>query len=224
MRRLGALVILWTAAASTLSGQRSALREVRHDGLAGLTFVVAQPLGDFERHGAVAVGLTGFGVFPLTRAGGLGLRLDGAYMMYDADYRGYGVSTSSSIGTLAIGPQLTLGRGPLRLYGFATLGGSLFWTSASYDDYCGCYYGDSFFLDGHFTTVSQLGTGLLIAVGRGRNPVAIDLGVRDMRHALVKYVPAGGISDNGDGTFTVTRVETPVRLRVFQIGVSVGVR
>jgi hypothetical protein len=224
MRRLGGLLLICAAAASSLHGQRSALREVRHGGSAGLTFVVAQPLGDFERNGAVAVGLTGYGVFPLDRTGVIGLRLDGHYMVYDADYRGYGVSTSSSIGTIAVGPQVTLGSGPLRLYGFATAGGSLFWTSVSFDDYCGCYYGDDFVLDGHFTTVTQVGSGILLSVGRGRTPVAIDLGVRDVRHDLVTYVPAGGITDNGGGTYAVDRVQSPVRMRVFQIGVSFGIR
>ncbi|HEY3279092.1 MAG TPA: hypothetical protein VGJ83_01155 [Gemmatimonadales bacterium] len=226
MRRLGGLVLMCVAAASPLLGQRSALREVRSGGSAGLTFVIAQPLGEFERNGAVAVGLTMYGVFPLDRSGALGLRLDGDYMMYDADYRGYGVSTSSSIGTLAVGPQVTFGRGPLRLYGFATVGGSAFWTSVSFDRYCGCYYGDDFILDGHFTTVTQVGSGILINLGgrRRRTPVSIDLGVRDMRHDLVKYVPAGGVTDNGDGSYTVDRVETPVSMRVFQIGVSFGIR
>jgi hypothetical protein len=219
MRRLGGLVLICAAAASSLEGQRSALREVRDRGSAGINFVVGQPLGEFRRHGNAAFGLTGFGVF----GGALGVRVDGAYLIYDSDYLGYGVSTSSSIGTIAVGPQLTLGRGPLRLYGFATVGGSLFWSSASDRDYCGCYAGDDFFLDGHFTTTQQVGTGMLITIARRRTPVAIDVGVRDMRHALVTYVPAGGITENGDGTYTVEQVQTPVRLKVFQIGVSVGV-
>lgn len=224
MRRIGMAGLGLVLAAAPLSGQRSALREVRDDGSAGITFVVAQPLGDFKRNGDVAAGLTLFGVVGLDRNGTVGLRIDGAYLVYDADYQGYGVSTTSQIGTLAVGPQVTLGRGPLRLYGFATLGGSLFWSSASYDGYCGCYDSDVFFLDGHFTTATQLGTGVLITVSRRRTPVAIDLGMREMRHDRVKYVPAGGFTDNGDGTYTVERVETPVHLRVFQVGVSIGVR
>jgi hypothetical protein len=224
MRRILGVALTLATATSSLFGQRSALREVRDAGSAGFTLVVAQPLGEFRRNGNVAAGITGFAVVGLDRSASLGMRIDGAYMIYDAAYRGYGVSTNSSIGTLAVGPQLTLGQGPLRLYGFATLGGSLFWTSASYDGYCGCYDSGAFYLDGHFTTTTQLGTGMLITVSRRRTPVAIDLGVRDVRHDRVTYVPAGGLTDNGDGTFTARRVETPVRLRVFQVGVSVGLR
>jgi hypothetical protein len=32
------------------------------------------------------------------------------------------------------------------------------------------------------------------------------------------------MTDNGNGTFTARRVTTPVELRVFQVGVSVGIR
>lgn len=225
MRRIGVAALgLGLAAAAPLAGQRSALREVRYGGAAGVTFVVAQPLGAFRLHGAVAPGLTGFAVVPTGRTGALGVRIDGSYLVYDANYYGYGVSTTSSIGTLAVGPQLTLGRGPMRLYGFGTVGGTLFWTNASYSGGCGCYDSDDFILDGHFTTTTQVGGGLLITVSRRNTPVAIDLGVRDVRHDRVKYVSAGSIRDNGDGTFSATRVETPVALRVYQIGVSIGLR
>ncbi len=229
MRRTIGLALLLVALTSPLIGQRiagrrSGLREVRNDGSVGLTFVVAQPLGEFRRNGDVAAGLTGFAVVGLDRRASVGLRIDGAYMVYDAAYFGYGVSSTSSIGTLALGPQVTLGQGPLRLYGFGTVGGSLFWTSASYSGSCGCYDPDVFFLDGHFTTTTQLGGGMLITISQRRSPVAIDLGVRDVRHDRVTYVPANGMTDNGDGTFTARRVTTPVELRVFQIGVSIGLR
>jgi hypothetical protein len=228
MRRIIGLALTLVAATSPLFGQRSGrpsgLREVRNDGSLGLTLVVAQPLGEFRRNSDVAAGLTGFAVVGLGRSSGVGLRIDGTYMVYDADYRGYGLSTTSSIGSLAIGPQVTLGHGPIRPYGFATLGGSLFWTSLTDDNYCGCYDSEVFFLNGRFTTVTQVGTGLLITVSQRRTPVALDLGVRDVRHERVRYVPAGGITENADGSFSVQRVETPVRMRVFQIGVSVGIR
>ena len=224
MRRIIGLALTLVTATSPLLGQRSALREVRDGGSAGLTLVVAQPLGEFRRNANVATGLTGFAVVGLDRTASLGLRIDGAYVVYDSDYRGYGITTTSSIGSLAIGPQITLGRGPIRPYGFATLGGSVFWSSVSQDNYCGCYDSDVFYLNGRFTTVTQVGTGLMIAVSRRRTPVALDLGVRDVRHDRVRYVPAGGITENSDGSFSVQRVETPVRMRVFQIGVSVGIR
>ena len=227
MRRIIGLALTLVATTSPLFGQRSGhpsgLREARAGGSFGFNLVVAQPLGEFRRNGDVAAGLTGFAVVGLGRTSTLGLRIDGAYVVYDADYRGYGVSTTSSIGSFAIGPQVTLGQGPIRPYGFATMGGSIFWTSVRDDYYCGCYDSEVFVLNGRFTTVTQVGTGLLINMSRGRTPVALDLGVREMRHEQVRYVPAGGITENPDGSFTVQRVETPVSMRVFQVGVAIGI-
>jgi len=218
MRRIGMAVLGLALVATPLFGQRSALREVRDGGSFGVNFVVAQPLGEFRRNGNVAAGLSVFGV---TSGNALALRIDGSWMAYDAQYQGYGVSTLSQIGTIAAGPQLTLGQGPLRFYGFATIGGSLFWSSASYGG-CGCS-GDSF-LDGHFTTTTSAGAGVLIRLSRGRTPIAIDFGARAVRHDRVRYVPAGGLTQNSDGSFSATQVETPVDMRVYQVGVSIGIR
>lgn len=224
MRRIIGLALTLATVSTPLIAQRSALREVRNEGSVGLTFVVAQPLGEFRRNGDVAAGLTGFVVVGVDRMASLGIRIDGQYMIYDSDYRGYGISTTSSIGSLALGPQVTLGQGPIRPYGFATVGASMFWSSVSDANSCGCYDSDVFVLNGRFTTVAQLGGGLLITVSRRRTAVALDLGVRDVRHDRVRYVPAHGITENSDGSFTVERVETPVRMLVYQIGVSFSIR
>jgi hypothetical protein len=219
MRRIGMAVLGLTLVTTPLVGQRSALREVSGGGSGsfGANFVVAQPLGEFRRNSDAAAGLSIFGV---TSGGALALRIDGGWMVYDAQYQGYGVSTVSQIGTIDAGPQLTLGQGPLRFYGFATIGGSLFWSTASYG--CGCSGSD--WLDGHFTTTTSAGGGVLIGLSRGRTPIAIDLGGRAVRHDRVKYVPAGGLTQNSDGSFTATQVETRVDMRVYQIGVSIGIR
>jgi hypothetical protein len=221
MRRIGMVVLALSGlvtVASSLSAQRSALREVRDGGgMVGANVVVAQPLGTFRSTGNVAAGISLWGV---TSGGTLALRVDGGWMLYDSQYQGYGITTVSQIGTLGAGPQLTLGRGPLRFYGFATIGGSFFWSSVNGG--CGC--GSDSFLDGHFTTTTSAGGGILLGVSRGRTPIAIDLGVRGVRHDRVKYIPAGGITQNADGTFSAQQVETPVEQRVFQVGVSIGLR
>ena len=224
---LSMLALSFAAAApSALAGQRSALREVRGGdrgrGGFGLSFVVGDPMGDFARYGDVAGGLNLFGAFPLGRSGALDLRLDGSWFFYGHDGYGNGLSTTYSIGTLGIGPQLNFGEGPVRAYGFATVGGSLFYTATEYRDYCGCYGSETLYDDGHFTTATQLGAGLLLTVSRRRSPVAIDLGVRDLRNDRVTYVPTGGVTQNSDGSFTVDHVTTPVRLRVYHFGVSFG--
>ncbi|HLZ46453.1 MAG TPA: hypothetical protein VKQ05_12325 [Gemmatimonadales bacterium] len=221
MRRIGMAVLGLGLMSSPLLGQRYGLREV-HDGnrgAFGVNFIVGEPLGAFRRSGDAAAGLSVFGV---TSGGALALRLDAGWMVYDARYQGYGVSTLSQIGTIDAGPQLTIGQGPLRFYGFATVGGSMFWNTASYQG-CGCY-GSNWFLNGHFTTNTSAGGGLLVGLSSGRTPVAIDIGGRYVRHDKVKYVPAGGLTQNPDGSFTAQTVESPVDMRVLQVGVSIGIR
>jgi hypothetical protein len=102
------------------------------------------------------------------------------------------------------------------------VGGSMFWSTASYEG-CGCYDRD-WFLDGHFTTTTSAGGGVLLGISAGRTPIAIDVGARGVRHDRVKYVPAGGLTQNPDGSFSAQQVETRVDMRVYQIGVSIGIR
>lgn len=218
MRRIGTVILALAMAPATLLGQRSALREVRHGGAGngqlGIEFVMAEGLGDFRRTGGDAAGLAIHGV---TNGLPLGVRIDGSWMVYDVADGYYGSRITSQIGTLMIGPQLTLGQGPLRAYGFLLGGGSFFWSDASYSDGCGC--SDSDFLDGDMTLSRSAGAGLLLALSR---KVSIDVGVRENRHDRVSYFPSGGLVDNGDGTYSGSRVTTPVLQRVWQIGVSIG--
>lgn len=221
MRRIGMTMLGLAFVVAPLVGQRSALREV-HDGAGrgsfGVNIVVAQPLGAFRTNGDVAAGLQVFGV---TSGSALALRIDGGWMAYDATYQGYGVSTLSQIATLGAGPQLTLGQGALRFYGFATVGGSFFWSSASYG--CGCS-GYEAFLNGHLTSTTSAGGGVLLGVTRGHTPIALDLGARAVRHDRVRYVPAGGLTQNSDGSVSATEVESRVDMRSYHIGVSIGIR
>ena len=224
MRRIGWILLAAAVTVSPLTAQRhgrpAGLREVRGGGdrgTLGLTLVVAEPWGDFKRHGDIGAGLNFFGV---TGGSGLGVRIEGGVLGYASEYQGYGISTSSSIGSLAIGPQLTIGDGPFRLYGFATLGGSLFWSSIN-ERGCGCYDSDVFFLEGDFTTNRSTGAGMMLNLS---SRFALDLGVRETRHDRVTYVPANGVQDNGDGTYSVDRVTTPVGMRVWHAGVTVGIR
>src|ERR1044072_6458567 len=61
---------------------------------------------------------------------------------------------------LGAGPQLTIGQGPLRFYGFATIGGSLLWSSATYG--CGGSGSDAVF---HGQLTSDLRTAAHLRAG-----------------------------------------------------------
>ena len=217
MRRIGLVVLGLALGAAPLVGQRSALREVHSNrGSFGVNLDFAEALGDFQNNADFVGGL---GAYAVTGSG-LALRIEGGWMQYARDYYGYDVSTSSQIATIAAGPQLTIGGGALRVYGFATIGGSLFWSSASYG--CGC--GNDGFLDGDFTRTTSGGGGIQIAVAQRRTPIFIDLGVRGVHHDRVRYIPANGLTQNSNGTFSGQFVESPVDMRVYQIGVSIGIR
>ena len=217
MRRIGMAVLGLAFSATSLAGQRSALHDVTNErGSFGVTLAFAEALGEFQNNANFAAGIGAFGTTGRT----LGLRIEGSWIQYARDYYGYDVSSSSQIATLAAGPQLTLGSGALRVYGFATVGGSLFWSSASYG--CGCNRDG--FLDGDFTTSTSGGGGVQIAVAQKRTPIFIDLSVRGVHHDRVRYVPANGLTQNSDGSFSGSTVESPVDLRVYQIGVSIGIR
>jgi hypothetical protein len=221
MRRIGMAVLGLTAITSApLLSQRYALREVneRERGSFGFDFTVGQPQGQFRRTGNIAPGFSGFGVLGST----LGLRIDGGWMVYENLYQGSGISTTSQIATLGAGPQLTLGSGSLRVYGFATVGGAWFFSGISSGD-CGCSTAD-IHVTGDLTTSTSAGGGVLLFLSTGHTPIAIDIGARGARHDNVRYIPVDGFTRNSDGSVSANYVESPVIMRVLQIGVSVGIR
>jgi hypothetical protein len=221
MRRIGMSVLgLTVITCAPLFGQRSALREVseRERAHFGFDFTVGQPQGAFRRTGNVAPGFSGFGVLGMP----LGLRIDGGWMSYENRYQGSGISTTSQIATLGAGPQLTLGSGALRIYGFATVGGAWFFTGISSGD-CGCSTGD-INITGDLTTSTSAGGGVLLFLATGRTPIAIDIGARGARHDNVRYIPVDGFTTNPDGSVTANYVESSVIMRVLQVGVSIGIR
>lgn len=220
-----------TCVSTAALAQRSALREVRESGTAGGALLLGIPVGQFKDHVDVAGGVGGFAAFNLDRAGATSLRLDGSYLIYDnlrdvaylsGGYVSYPVdlNTSSYIVTFRAGPQITLGQGPVRLYGFGMGGFSYFATSTSYDDACGC--GGSFASATQyddFNLAWETGGGLQIALGRGHQPVLLDLGARYLHNGRTSYVPARTLAGG-----SITPIVSEANLVVVQLGLSIGVR
>ena len=210
--------------------QRSGLREVRSLGTAGAGLLIGIPRGEFQQHVTAAAGFDGFVNLNLDRSGATGMRLEGSILVYDhlhdvayldGGYYVYpiGLTTSSYIASLRAGPQLTFGQGPLRLYGFGMGGVSYFATSTSFDDSCGCgSYGSTTEWD-DVTLAWEAGGGLQLALGRGHNPVLLDLGARYLYNGRVTYVPAQTLASG-----TLSPVSSEANLVVLQLGISVGLR
>jgi hypothetical protein len=215
-----------------LAAQHYGLREVRDAGSAGVHVALGVPVGDFRQSINAAGGVDVFGTVNLDRAGGLALRVDGSYLVYGIDDRvvaqafyPVGIKTTYSIATLGVGPQMTLGQGPLRLYGFGEAGFSYIWAHSSYRvDGCGCDAFASYTDFDDWTGALQAGGGLLVSLRRGHTPVALDLGARYLNHGRAWVVRPGDVVPQSDGSVVVYPTRTRADLVVFQLGVSVGLR
>jgi opacity protein-like surface antigen len=207
------------------------LREVRNRGSAGGGLMVAVPVGEFGNHISIAGGLDLFGALSLDRSGALSLRLDGSWLAYDhVRDAGYvsspyysipvDLNTTSYIASLRAGPQLTLGQGALRLYGFGLGGLSYFATETSAGG-CGCDSFGSITQYDDVTAAWEAGGGVQIKLGRGHTPVLLDLGARYLHNGRVTYLPARSLS----GGATVLRpIESEANVIIYQLGVTVGLR
>lgn len=205
---------------------------------AGLSAAVSQPLGDFRQGGRVGFGVEGFASISADPAGVLGLRLEGGAVNYgNTTLRSVtpGVysatqlrqTTSNNIFWLGVGPQLTIPLGPVRPYGFATIGTANFSTStavqyALYGDGYGTYpYGGGYDAYGNGYTYSHefssddlsrwaltraAGGGVRVRVGHaGRELAFVDAGVRWARVNEVAYLAPGAIPSAVDPSVLALR-------------------
>jgi hypothetical protein len=229
MKLTGAVVAMLASVPVPLLAQRfgdragGGLREVHDIGNAGVNLVVAVPVGEFRQHVDVAGGLDVFGAFNLGGSG-LALRLDGSYLIYGSDhslvaqpYYPVNITTTYSITSLGIGPQVTLGQGPVRLYGFGTVGFTYIWARSSDAFASGTDFDD-------WTGALQGGGGLLLNLRSRRVPIAIDLGARYLSNGDAWYVSPGDVVPQPNGDVVIYPVRSKANLVMFHAGVSIGLR
>ncbi len=224
--------------AAPLAAQQSGLREVREWGTSGGAFALAIPTGYMGQYIDVAGGLDGFLAVNLRPGGRLALRFEGAFLMHQLSWGGgvvvagggYGpgavtvnASSGSFITSFRAGPQLTLGRGGMQLYGLVLGGVSYFATTygtAYYDCYCGYYDSwDEVTISGDVTFGYEAGGGLRFRLGQSRS--FLDLGARYVRHDEARYLAAGPVVN---GARLWQPVIGPADMIVVRLGVSVGLR
>ena len=214
-------VLLVAGFASTSQAQWRGLREVEPSvgPQAGVNFMFGIPQGEFRQFVRSVGGFDAFITAPVTRSG-LGVRLEGSMLFHGGNcYYACGLETTSYIGTLRAGPQITLGTGSVRLYGLATAGFSYFATDVNDHYGCGCYgsYGNTLVDD--FSGSWEAGGGVQMYMGR-RGRVALDLGARYQDNGRATYLTDSSIRSNGDGTFTVTPIRSSANLVLYHLGVS----
>jgi len=230
--RTAAVSAVLLAAAVPVAAQRYGLREVRDVGMGGINLVVAVPVGEFGRNVDVAGGVNVFGAINLGRGSPVALRLDGSYLLYGHDswivaqpYYPLAINTTYSIATFGVGPQLTIGTGPLKLYGFGTFGASYISARSSYRvDDCGCetFSSETDFDD--WTAALQTGGGLLVTLRSRHPPVALDLGARYLYNGDTWYVTPGDVVPQTNGNIEIYPTRTPANLVMIHLGVSVGIQ
>jgi hypothetical protein len=222
-RTVGLSLLVLLVGVGTASAQYHGLREVRGDaGAFGINLAVGAPQGDFAQNVDVAGGIDAFGTVNLGAGNPLGLRFEGAYLVYGSDHQ-FDLNTTYAIATLGVGPQITLGEGPMRLYGFGTVGFSYISAYSSFPDGCGCYsYGSQTdFSD--WTSALQAGGGVLLTLGR-RTPVSLDIGARYLYSGFANYVAPGDVQPQPNGDIVVYTSRARPNLTIVHFGVSIGIR
>ncbi len=203
---------------------------------AGLSLAVARPIGEFRNFVAVGGGFAGSFTFNPTggRLLGIGIRLDASGIIYGEETQRVplsetvqrvlvDVTTSNSILALGIGPQVMLGRGPVRVYGYGGVGFSYFATTSSVK---GSGDWERFASTTNFDDLTASwysGTGILIRVSQRRNSVFIDLGTRYVGNGRARYLKEGSLREAPGGGLLITPIESETNLMLFHLGVSVGV-
>jgi opacity protein-like surface antigen len=202
---------------------------------AGLGLTYAQPVGEFADFIDRGFGLTGHFKLNLDRAGVIGLRADGGFVVYGSETKRVcfsstvgcrievDVTTTNNIAYLNLGPEIAVPGGPVRPYANASIGFSYFATQSSLE---GTNQNDDIASTTNFddaTFAYQLGGGLRIPVSSGRTPVAIDLGVRYNTNGRVEYLREGDIQDVEGGLILNTQ-RSEANLVTYVIGVTVGLR
>ena len=185
-----ALALLFTTTAS--AQRRSGLREVTEWGVAGFSGGLALG-GTSQQTGGPIIEAGGGSAFMsvfFDSWGLLSLRLEGSILAYGGDRvtvtNSYNepidVNQTTFLTGFHVGPQVTLGKGIFRPYGFGQVGFSYLFTETSRDD---CYCEGSTLQE--FDWSGQLGAGMMLKLGGSSSNTHLDVGARFLYGADSEY-------------------------------------
>jgi hypothetical protein len=220
--------------AGAAPGVAVAQRYVRSPGSAfGINVMVARPVGEFQRFVDWGGGVGLYGLVNVDRNRHVGVRFDGSLVIYgherfttplSATVRRVlvDVNTDNFIVSFGVGPQITMGSGPVRPYLYGTAGFAYFATVSSVS---GTADGGAFANTTNFDDVTMAltaGGGLLLRVSRGRHPVSLDLSAQSTYHGETEYLRRGGIIEHSDGSLILLPIRSEANLMNFRLGVAIG--
>jgi hypothetical protein len=200
----------------------------------GLSFLVAQPTGDFEQFVEDGFGGELTGRIPMDPMGVVSIRADLGFLIYG--YESKRVCLSDQVGCRiqnrletfnnifygGVGPELAIPGRFARPYVNAFLGFGYFSTISNLEDWHNDDWGHTEnFGDG--TLSWGAGGGVELTLTRGRVPLYLDIGARYHRNGVVEYLTEGDIVDNPDGSITIYPVQSQANLVTYRIGLSVGI-
>lgn len=205
----------------------------RYRTIFGAGGTLLRPLGDFQNNVDWGGGINLFAVFNPSGSVPLGLRVEGGGILYGHETYAVPITpllprialegtTSNFIVTLGAGPQLTLGTGWLRPYGYGTVGFAYFATSSQLHGASGSDgFGTTTNFD-DFTGMLALGGGLLIRMSSGRHPTMLDVSIQSGFSGPTDYLRKGSLIDLPDGSVAFTPLRTRTDMLQFRMGVAVG--
>lgn len=196
--------------------------------LAGASFNVGVPRGEFGDFVDTSPGLSGFFVANFDRRGIFGLRLDAEALFYGSETVRVPLSstirrvfvdvdTDNEILSFFIGPQLTGPPGPIRPFLHAGVGLSWFGTVSSVR---GSDLGHDFASTVNFDDLTPAlmgGGGMLIGLSR---KVGLSLSGQYIHNGRVSYLTEGGIEELPNGDLLLFPIESDTNLFLVQFGVA----
>lgn len=202
--------------------------------LFGISGTLARPVGEFQNFVSWGGGGSVYGVFNFKQNGPLGIRFDGSLLSYGHETSRVplsltiqriwvDVSTSNLILSGGVGPQLTIGHGPVRPYVYGTVGFSYFATVSSVK---GTSDDEAFASTTNFDDITaglSGGAGLMIQVSRGKNPVSLDMSVQSFYNGRMSYLRSGSLLEAADGSISFIPIRSDANLVTFRVGFAVGV-
>ncbi len=203
-------------------------RPLRNRYLAGASFNVGVPRGEFGDFVDESPGLSGFFVANFDRQGIFGLRLDAGALIYGSETVRVPltptirrvfveVETENEILSFFLGPQLTAPPGPIRPFLNAGVGLSWFGTVSnvrgldSAHDFARTVNFDD------LTPALMGGGGMLIMLSR---KFGLSLSGQYIHNGRVSYLTEGGIEELPDGDLLLFPIESDTNLFLVQFGVA----